>query len=165
VVLLLGAVVPAAFADDSVDDALEPVRSTRTLVIPLFDAERGRALFVEKGCVLCHAINGVGGGVAPALDATELTQEIRPLEFAVRMWRGATAMIALQREELGYRIDLEPDELAAIIGFAYDCDAQRALSLDDLPPGMGKLFIDEPFDGWTGIDPPRPSQVADRQAD
>ncbi len=57
-------------------------------------------------------------------------------------------MIALQNEELGYRIELKPDELAAIIGFAYGREAQAALSLDDLPPGMQKLFIDEPFDGW-----------------
>jgi mono/diheme cytochrome c family protein len=32
------------------------------------DAARGRTLFVSKGCVVCHAINEVGGTSAPPLD-------------------------------------------------------------------------------------------------
>ncbi len=35
------------------------------LVIPLMNPARGKALFVSKGCVACHAINGVGGHDAP----------------------------------------------------------------------------------------------------
>ena len=31
------------------------------LLLPDADAARGRALFVSKGCVVCHAINEVGG--------------------------------------------------------------------------------------------------------
>ncbi len=150
--LLVGALAltfalsPPLHAQDSVEDALTPAISGRALILPLFDSERGRELFVKKGCILCHQVNGIGGKIGPALDATD--EDIRPIDFAVRMWRGATTMIALQNEELGYRIELEPDELAAIIGFAYDRAAQATLSLDDLPPGMQKLFIDEPFDGW-----------------
>ena len=33
------------------------------------DAANGRDLFVSKGCVICHAVNGVSGKAAPALDA------------------------------------------------------------------------------------------------
>jgi len=29
------------------------------------EAAKGRALFVTKGCVICHSVNGVGGRAAP----------------------------------------------------------------------------------------------------
>lgn len=164
-VLVTGLLALPAGADDAVSDALEPMRQTKSLVIPLFDADAGRVLFVDKGCVFCHQVNGIGGRVAPPLDAGGSNVDIEPLDFVVRMWRGASAMIALQKEELGYRIDLEPEELAALIGFAYDLEAQRAFSLDDLPPEMEKLFIDEPFDGWTELDATPPVQLSDRPND
>ncbi len=49
--------------------AAEPVGSSFSIPIP--DAERGRELFVQKACVVCHSVNGVGGTIGPALDATE----------------------------------------------------------------------------------------------
>ncbi|MHA7871017.1 MAG: c-type cytochrome, partial [Hyphococcus sp.] len=71
------------------------------------DPVKGRALFIDKGCVICHAVNGVGGKAAPALDAPVGDGPVDPLEFAARMWRGAPAMIELQSIELGYAIYLE----------------------------------------------------------
>ncbi|MEH6647827.1 c-type cytochrome [Sulfitobacter sp.] len=35
------------------------------LMMPEMNAEEGRRLFVSKGCVVCHSINGVGGTDAP----------------------------------------------------------------------------------------------------
>lgn len=37
--------------------------------LPPMDTSRGRVLFVEKGCVICHSVNRVGIGVGPTLDA------------------------------------------------------------------------------------------------
>ena len=34
-------------------------------VLTFGDSERGKALFTGKGCVVCHAINGVGGAAGP----------------------------------------------------------------------------------------------------
>lgn len=35
------------------------------LALPPMDSHRGRELFLEKGCVVCHAVNEVGGAVRP----------------------------------------------------------------------------------------------------
>src|SRR3546814_3672335 len=70
------------------------------LMMPSMDAARGRQLFASKGCVVCHSVNGVGGENAPPLDASTMSMPMNPFEFAARMWRGAEAMVALQREEL-----------------------------------------------------------------
>jgi cytochrome c len=43
------------------------------------DAAAGRDLFVVKGCVMCHAVNGVGGKAAPALDADTEMDAIDPV--------------------------------------------------------------------------------------
>ena len=42
------------------------------LAMPLMNPARGKALFVAKGCVACHAINGVGGHDAPPMDAHKM---------------------------------------------------------------------------------------------
>ena len=36
-------------------------KSRMSVVMPLIDAQRGRRLFVTKGCFICHSIKGVGG--------------------------------------------------------------------------------------------------------
>ncbi len=109
------------------------------------DATAGRQLFIDKGCVICHAVNGVGGKAAPALDADVGQTAIDPLEFAARMWRGAPAMIELQSIELGYTIYLEADDIANLAAFAADRDAQKVLSIDDLPETIRGGLLDERF--------------------
>ena len=39
-------------------------KSLSGLVLPKMDSKRGRELYVNKGCVACHSINGVGGADA-----------------------------------------------------------------------------------------------------
>ncbi len=103
------------------------------LMMPGMDAARGRKLFASKGCVVCHSINGIGGEDARPLDASTMTMPMNPFEFAARMWRGAEAMIALQREELGEPIQLTGQELADIIAFVHHAEEQKKFSKDDIP--------------------------------
>ncbi|MBB5519638.1 c-type cytochrome [Amphiplicatus metriothermophilus] len=109
------------------------------------DAEKGRALFVTKGCVICHAVNGVGGKAAPVLDAQIGEQAVDPLDFAARIWWGAPAMIELQSVELGYTINLTGEEIAHLAAFAADAVEQKKLSADQIPEPMRDLLLDERF--------------------
>ena len=58
---VLAALMIAAATTAGADEPVPP-----TLVMPLPDAERGRQVFGAKGCVVCHAVNGVGGNAGPA---------------------------------------------------------------------------------------------------
>ena len=114
------------------------------------DSQAGRSLFVEKGCVICHAVNGVGGKAAPALDAQVGAPPVDPLDFSARMWRGAPAMIELQSVELGYTIDLTADEIANLAAFAADRAEQEKLTVEEVPEPMRGSFLDEQF--WEAED-------------
>jgi len=103
------------------------------VIVPAMSAERGRGLFASKGCVICHAVNGVGGTHTPALDADAMSLPLNPFEFAARMWRGADAMIALQRGDLGGPILLTGQELADIAAFVHDAQEQEKFSEADIP--------------------------------
>lgn len=124
------------------------------LYIPEMNAERGRALFAETGCVICHAVNDVGGHHTP-LDAATMERPMNAFEFAAKMWRGAEPMIFLQREDLGYVIDLSGQEFADIIAFVHDVEEQRKFSLDDIPPEILRLMDrDDHHDHHHGDDRP-----------
>jgi len=103
------------------------------LVLPKMDAVLGRELYASKGCVVCHSVNYVGGEDGPPLDADYMDTPMNPFDFAARMWRGADAMVELQRDELGDVIQLDGEELAAIIAFVHDSDEQRKFSEADIP--------------------------------
>ena len=113
------------------------------VVMPLPDAEHGRELFIVKGCVVCHSVNGVGGRAAPALDATAAQGPVDPLDFAARMWRGALAMADLQAMEFGYQIELTGAEIADLAAFAADADEQAELEETDIPEMMRGWTLDE----------------------
>lgn len=109
------------------------------------DSSTGRALFIEKGCVICHSVNGVGGKAAPPMDAAIGAPPIDTLDFAARMWRGAPAMIELQSIELGYTIYLTADEIADLAAFAADREEQKLLAIDQVPEDMRDSLLDERF--------------------
>ena len=109
------------------------------------DPDRGRVLFVDKGCVICHSVNGAGGKAAPPLDAPFGAPAADPLDFAARMWRGAPAMIELQSIELGYTIDLSADDIGDLAAFAADRQAQKALTADSLPESVRAGLLDQRF--------------------
>ena len=112
------------------------------LVLPPMDSKRGRDLFVKKGCVLCHSINGVGGDVGPSLDAKDMPATMNAFDFAARMWKGAPAMAAMQEEELGAFIGLSGQDLADLIAFAHDNREQRKLSLSQVPEKFRKKLAE-----------------------
>lgn len=100
-------------------------------------------MFANKGCVVCHSVNGVGGEDALPLDASDMTMPMNPFEFAARMWRGAEAMVAMQRDELGAPIELDGGELADIIAFAHDSDVQAGFSEKDIPDSIKELMDED----------------------
>ena len=125
---------------------LNPVTSTAdepvppTLILPVPDAERGRAAFGAKGCVVCHKVNGIGGNAGPALGGGAADNEIDPLDFAAAMWRGARAMSALQAMQFGYQIELSGPDIADLAAFLANEDEVARFTEKDIP---------EAFRGWT----------------
>lgn len=129
----------------------EQAAPRKSVVIPLVDPQRGRRLFVAKGCVICHAVQGVGGQAAPALDADEDSQSIDLLGFVSRLLRGMPAMSELQAVELGYRVELASEDIADLAGFVADQELQAQFSLQEVPEPMRDWFLDEPYwsqEGW-----------------
>lgn len=103
------------------------------LALPPMDSHKGHQLFMNKGCVACHSVNGVGGDTGPSLDAGDMPAPMNAFEFAARMWKGAPAMVQMQQEELGDVIKLTGQELADLIAFVHDDKMQRTVKLSDVP--------------------------------
>lgn len=110
------------------------------LVVPTMDSQRGKVAFIEKGCILCHAVNEVGGDVGPSFNASDMVQPMNAFEFAARMWRGAPAMAQMQEDLLGEMIALDGQELADIVAFVHDTDEQKTVSADDIPAEFRELL-------------------------
>jgi len=112
------------------------------LIVPDFDAAKGRELFASKGCVVCHSINGIGGTDAPNLSASHMERPMNAFDFAAKMWKGAPAMIAMQEDELGAQIEFTGDELADIIAFVHDNKEQAKFSEKDIPANIMEKLDD-----------------------
>jgi cytochrome c len=110
------------------------------LIIPMMSPERGKLHFVDKGCVACHAINGVGGHEAPAMDAHRDMGLVNPFDFAAKMWNHAPGMIAAQEEAFGEQIYFTGGELADIIAFVHNDEAQHGFSENDLTAKARKMM-------------------------
>jgi mono/diheme cytochrome c family protein len=130
----------SSVASGSTGAASELMPGTRNLVLPEMNAGRGRKLFASKGCVACHSINGVGGHDATALDAHSMQPMMNPFDFAAKMWQMAPAMIYAQDEALGGQILFSGQELADIIAFVHDDEAQHGFSETDIPPEVVPLM-------------------------
>jgi hypothetical protein len=145
--LALGAGSEAAAADEN-------AASGTKLVLPSVDAVKGKRLFVERGCVVCHSVNKVGGRAGPPLDAPEGGRYVDLLDFMARMWRGAFAMIELQGMELGYQLDFSGQDLGHIAAFLADSKIQKGFSERDVPDLIQDMFIREPYDMGEGLQAP-----------
>lgn len=141
----------AAAAEDNDTALMSSVMAPREIVFPLVDADRGRRLFVAKGCFLCHAVNGAGGIAAPALNASQEAEQLDIMSFVARMWAGAYAMLELQSLELGYQIKLSGDEIADLAAFTSSPEAQRTFSMEEIPETLRDWIIEKPYwqgEGW-----------------
>lgn len=110
------------------------------LVLPKTSVENGRLLYVSKGCVVCHAINGTGGQEAAPLDASTMDPAMNPFEFFARMWLGMEPMIEMQEERMGQQIELNAQELADIVAFIHDAAAQKTFSQQEIPESIEHLM-------------------------
>jgi hypothetical protein len=112
------------------------------LVVQQMDPARGRDLFVETGCVVYHSVNNVGGKIGPSLNAADMPSPMNAFEFAARMWRGASAMTAMQEDLLGDVISLSGEDLADLIAFAHDTGEQAKLTQDQIPENFQELLAE-----------------------
>ncbi len=145
-IVLIGRSAAAAEAAAAEAAAGKSAVVGRALVIPVIDPAEGRRLFVAKGCVVCHAVNGTGGKAGPALDLPPGQRYADVFAFAARMWRGSFAMIQLQAMELGYQIELSGDEMAHIFGFVHDPAEQARFGDSDIPDLIRDWMVDERYD-------------------
>ena len=113
------------------------------LMMPKMNPENGKNLFVNKGCVACHAVNGVGGHDAPAMDAHEMDNQMNPFDFSAKMWNHAPGMIAAQEEAFGEMIEFTGEELADIIAFVHSETAQHGFNESDLTATAKKMMAHE----------------------
>ena len=141
VLAMLIAVFPAS-ANHVAGSADKDVHGAQ-LIIPMMSPERGKRLFVDKGCVACHAINGVGGHDAPAMDAHRDMGLVNPFDFAAKMWNHAPGMIAAQEDAFGEQIYFTGNELADIIAFLHNDEAQHGFSEADLTPKAREMMHHE----------------------
>lgn len=112
------------------------------LALPPMNSKRGRAVFAEKGCVVCHSVNGVGAEIGPSLNASDMPAPMNAFEFAARMWRGAAAMTAMQEEAMGGVISLTGQELADLVAFAHDAEEQKKLTKSQIPERFHDLMAE-----------------------
>jgi mono/diheme cytochrome c family protein len=110
------------------------------LALPPLDSQRGRELFVNTGCVVCHSVNNVGGDIGPSLNADDMPQPMNAFDFSARMWRGAPAMAQMQEDLLGEVIGLSGQDLADLVAFAHDKDEQKLLKDDQIPARLRNLI-------------------------
>ncbi len=127
-------------------DVTAEVADPPRILIPQVNSERGRKLFVDKACVVCHAVNDVGGRAAPPLDAIENETHFDIMDFTARMWRGADVMIVLQNMELGYQIDLTGQEIADLAAFASDLEEQKKFTEKEIPELINEWMLQEPLE-------------------
>ena len=79
--------------------------------------ELGRGLFVEKKCILCHSLGGVGGKIGPDLVAAGARRS--PLEFAATIWNKAPAMMQAMTAQGITLPQVAPEEMADLVAYLY----------------------------------------------
>ncbi len=137
---LAAALIWPAFASDRNGGESSAAADRTRLLLPMMKSEKGKNVFVSKGCVACHAVNGVGGHDAPPMDDHARLGPLNPFDFAAKMWNHAPGMIAAQEEAFGEQIYFTGEELADIIGFVHDDAAQHRFTEGDLTAQARKMM-------------------------
>ncbi len=81
------------------------------------DPARGARLFVNKGCVKCHALKGEGGKTGPDLGKIDLGDT--QLNLAAKLWNHIPSMVAgIERAKI-LKPNLTGEELGSISAYLY----------------------------------------------
>jgi mono/diheme cytochrome c family protein len=78
---------------------------------------QGQKLFVEKGCIGCHSLKGLGGQAGGELAQREI--RLTMLQFALSMWNKAPAMLKEMTRRKIALPQLQAAEMADIIAYLY----------------------------------------------
>jgi mono/diheme cytochrome c family protein len=112
-----------------------------SLAQPLFsllqDPVNGERVFADKGCVGCHAVNGVGGKGGPDLGRTPRPRTF--FDLAAAIWNHAPKMATRMRERGLVRPPLDAREAGDVVAYLY------TLNYFDRPgrPSAGKRVFAE----------------------
>jgi len=68
---------------------------------------------------------------------------MNPFAFAAKMWNHAPGMIAAQEQAFGEQLYFTGEELADIIAFVHDDDAQHGFSEKDITAKARKMMAHE----------------------
>lgn len=79
--------------------------------------ERGRQLFADKKCVVCHAVGGQGGRVGPELGRPG--HHVSLTQFVSRLWNHGPAMAARMKEHAIEIPKLSGQDMADLLAFFY----------------------------------------------
>lgn len=82
---------------------------------PAPDPVEGSRLFVNKGCVVCHAVDGEGGKIGPDLGRISTGRTL--LGMAAVMWNHSPLMTERIKEAKVTRPKLTPEEMANLFAF------------------------------------------------
>lgn len=77
----------------------------------------GSRVFVEKGCLRCHAIHGEGGTAGPDLGRIVLNRPL--LEIAGIMWNHSSKMEHIARKQQMILPTFQTQEMASLLPFLY----------------------------------------------
>jgi cytochrome c2 len=122
--------------------------ATRSLL--LGDAERGKTLFQELKCAVCHSVNGVGGKKAPDLGRGR-DRGFDPYHLAGRMWNHAPKMWDAMGSAGVATPALDEQQAADLFVFLY---AAGYFEMPGNPSSGKRLFLLRRCGRCHGIDTP-----------
>jgi cytochrome c551/c552 len=107
------------------------------------DPKEGRQVFMQKRCVTCHQVGGIGGVIGPSFDS--LGQYSSPIFFATAMWNHGPSMAEAMRVRGIERPRFNEPEfrnLIAFIRYSSPLSGKEALYILPGRPNQGQsLFV------------------------
>lgn len=109
------------------------------------DVQTGRQIFIDKRCVICHQVGGMGGVMGPNLD--DLGSARAPIQVAAAMWNHGAPMTRELAERGIERPTFRGSELRDLVAFLQSSQvgppAEGLHVLPGRPDAGATLFIDK----------------------